>query len=262
MKQLQKRLISSAVLISLTLVTIFYAPQWFFLLIVEVFVLLAFNEFLDLAQKKGIVIHRALGLFFAALIPVSFYFPLTSMILIIAFLSLFLIHFHPKLREHALVSTAVTIFGILYIPWFFSYLIKIRALENGPFWVFYTILLVKGGDAGAYFVGKNYGRMKLMEHVSPNKSIEGAVGGFLATVILSLVSKIYLPQVPLLHFLILGVLVGILAQLGDLGESLIKRNVGVKDSGYVPGLGGILDVLDSLLLTIPFVYYYITTIQL
>ncbi|MDD5671236.1 MAG: phosphatidate cytidylyltransferase, partial [Candidatus Omnitrophica bacterium] len=114
--------------------------------------------------------------------------------------------------------------------------------------------------AGAYFVGKNYGKIKLIEHISPNKSVEGAVGGFLTTVALSLLSFIYLPHVPFVHLLVLGILTGLLAQLGDLAESVMKRDAGVKDSGAVPGLGGILDILDSLILTIPFIYYYITIV--
>jgi phosphatidate cytidylyltransferase len=152
----------------------------------------------------------------------------------------------------------VTTFGIVYVAWFFSFLMKLRYLPNGAKWVFYTIFIVKLGDAAAYFFGKAFGRVKLVEHISPQKSVEGAVAGFLATVLASLVSKTYLSHVSAIHFLVMGVAVGFLAALGDLAESLIKRDVGVKDSGALPGLGGILDVMDSLLLSIPFVYYYIT----
>ena len=258
MIQLAKRLLSSAVLVSITLFTIFLAPKWFFFLMVEGFILSALNEFLSLAEKKGIVINRALALFFGALLPFSFYFPSESVILVMACLTLFIFNFHRRLREQALISTAVTIFGIIYVAWFFSHLTKIHYLPHGPWWVFYTILLVKGGDAGAYFIGKTFGKIKLIEHVSPNKSIEGAIGGFLTTLILSLISKVYLPYAEMVHLVVLGSAIGILSQFGDLAESLIKRDVGVKDSCHVPGLGGVLDVLDSLLLTVPFVYYYIT----
>lgn len=258
MVQLAKRLISSAVLIAITLFTIFMAPKWFFFLVVEGFILLGLNEFLTLAEKKGIVINRALGLFFGALLPFSFYFPSESVILVMACLTLFIFNFHRRLREQALISTAVTVFGIIYVAWFFSHLTKIKHLSDGSEWVFYTILTVKGGDAGAYFIGKTFGKIKLLEHVSPNKSIEGALGGFLTTLLLSLVSGLYLPQADVKHLLVLGSALGILSQFGDLAESLIKRDVGVKDSGHVPGLGGILDILDSLLLSAPFVYYYIT----
>jgi len=257
--QLVRRLLTSGVLISVALYTIFLAPAWFFFLVVETFVLLGLNEFLTLAEKKGIVINRALGLFFGALLPLSYYFPAESLIFVIGCLTLFVFNFHRRLRDQALVSTAVTTFGLVYVAWFFSFLMKLRYLTNGAKWVFYTILIVKLGDAAAYFFGKAFGRTKLAEHISPKKSIEGTAAGFFATVLASLAAKLYLPHVEEVHFLVMGIAAGLLGGLGDLAESLIKRDVGVKDSGTLPGLGGILDVLDSLLLTIPFVYYYVTT---
>lgn len=256
--QLTKRLLVSAVIVAGSVYTIFFAPHWFFFLVIEAFVLLGLDEFLALAEKKGIVINRALGLFFGALLPLSYYFPAESLIFVTACLTLFIFNFHRRLRDQALVSTAVTIFGLVYVAWFFSFLMKIRYLPNGAKWVFYTILIVKLGDAVAYFVGKAFGRMKLVEHISPSKSVEGAIAGFLATVLASILSRAYLPHVDTIHFLVMGIAAGLLAGLGDLAESLVKRDAGVKDSGRLPGLGGILDVLDSLLLTIPFVYYYIT----
>ncbi|MCM8776083.1 MAG: phosphatidate cytidylyltransferase, partial [Candidatus Omnitrophica bacterium] len=254
-----RRLLRSAVFLTITCSPVFLAPNWLFFLVVEVFILFALNEFLSLAETKGIVINRLLGLFFGGLLPFSFFFPSDSIILVIACLSFFLFNFHRRLREQALVSTSVTLFGVIYVAWFFSYLTKIKYLPQGSWWVFYTILLVKGGDAGAYFVGKSFGKMKLIEHVSPNKSVEGAIAGLVTTILLSFVSKLYLVHVDFLHLFILGTAVGILAQLGDLAESLIKRDVGVKDSGHIPGLGGVLDVLDSLILSAPFVYFYVTT---
>lgn len=260
LSQLAKRLLSSAVLIAVTSYAIFFSPGWFFFLVVEMLILLGLNEFFVLAEKKGIVINRYLGLFFGGLLPFSFYFSADSLILMMACLSFFVFNFDKRLRSHALLGTAVSLLGIVYVAWFFSYFMKIRHLPNGPLWVFYTILLVKGGDAGAYFLGTHLGRIKLSEHISPHKSLEGAIGGFVTTLALSFLSKLYLPQVDFVHLAVLGIAVGILAQLGDLAESLIKRDAGVKDSGAVPGLGGMLDVLDSLLFSVPFVYYYLTTL--
>ncbi len=257
MSSLQKRLLVSAVVIPITCLTIFKAPDWLFFIIVEVFNLLALYEFLQLSQKKNLPINLALGLFWGALLPVSVYFSYESVVLVMACLALFIYNFSKKHKEHALIGTSVTVFGIIYVTWFFSHLIKVHELEYGPQWVFYTILLVKGGDAGAYFIGRKFGRTKLIEHISPNKSVEGAIGGFATSIILSIVSKIYLPNIPLVHLVFLGAILGIVSQLGDLAESAIKRDVGVKDSGNIPGLGGVLDMLDSLLLSFPVVYYYL-----
>ena len=256
--QLAKRLGTSAVLVSLSVYTIFLSPPWLFFLVIEGFVLFALNEFLSLAEKKQIVINRGVGLFFGGLLPLSYYFPSESLIFVIGCLTLFMFNFHRRLREQALISTSVTTFGLVYVAWFFSFIMKMRYLPNGAQWVFYTILIVKLGDAAAYFFGKAFGRVKLMEHISPKKSVEGAVAGFLTTVLVSAASKVYLPHVDTIHLWVMGISVGLLSGLGDLAESLIKRDVGVKDSGNLPGLGGVLDVLDSLLLAIPFVYYYIT----
>ncbi len=244
--------------ISIACYAIFLAPNWFFFLVVEGFIFFALNEFLSLVEKKGIVINRGLGLFFGALLPFSYYFPSEPIILMMACLTFFIFNFHRRLREQALVSTATTFFGIVYVAWFFAHIAKIKYLDHGSLWVFYTCLLVKGGDAGAYFIGKSFGKIKLIEHISPNKSVEGAIGGFATTFILSLVSKVYLWHVGFIHLAVLGIAIGVLSQFGDLAESLLKRDAGIKDSGQVPGLGGVLDMLDSLLLSIPFVYYYLT----
>ncbi len=255
--QLSKRLTMSAVMVSMAIYAIFFAPEWLFFTIVEIFSLLGLNEFLVLAEKKGIAINRFLGLLFGAIIPVSVYYNAASGALAFACLGLFVFNFYRRKKDQAMLSTALTVFGLIYVSWFFSHLLKIHALPGGSAWTFYTILLIKGGDAGAYFVGRAYGKIKLIEHVSPNKSVEGAWGQLATTIVLSIVSKLYLPQATFLHLLIMGAGIGILAQFGDLAESLLKREAGVKDSGVIPGLGGILDVLDSLILTVPFVYYYV-----
>ncbi len=257
---LRKRLLSSAVLIPVALATIFLAPAWLFFLVIQAFNLLGLNEFLAMAEKKNLPINRPLALVFGALVPFAIVHSTEAFLIAAMMLILFVVSFDRKLRDYALLSTAVTLLGIIYIPFLFSYMLKIRVLDYGAQWILYTLLMVKGGDAGAYFVGKKFGKRKLIEHVSPNKSVEGAIGGFATGLLLSLLSKTFLPEVPLGHLFILGAFVAIISQLGDLAESVMKRDVGVKDSGQVPGLGGIMDVLDSLIFTVPFVYYYVTFI--
>ena len=256
-RQLGKRLVWSAILVSVASYAIFFSPSWFFLTVVELFVILGLLEYFKLAETKGFFINRYLGLMFATLLPLPFYFPAETIIFTVGMLCLFMFNFHKHLRDQAIIGTALTLFGLLYVAWPFSFLTKIRALEHGPQWVFYVIFIVKMGDAAAYFVGKRFGRHKYAVHISPNKSVEGAVAGFVMTVLTSLGSKLYLSHVPLDHLVILGVLIGVMGQLGDLAESLLKRDAGTKDSGHIPGLGGVLDVVDSLLLTVPVIYYYL-----
>jgi phosphatidate cytidylyltransferase len=259
MNQLVKRILISAVLIPVSVASIFYLPHWFFFLLVEAFILMGLYEFFSLAEQKGLLVHRGFGLFFGALLPFSAYFSLQPTNLLMVIVALFIFLFNRKSPDKTITSVSVSVFGIIYVAWFFSYLIKIKLLPEGSAWVAYTILTVKGGDMAAYFVGKKFGKTKLLEHVSPKKSIEGAIGQMVATIALSVGSVFYLHVSPV-HLLILGTAVGALALLGDLAESLIKRDAGVKDSGNIPGLGGMLDVMDSLLFTVPVVYFYLTVV--
>lgn len=249
----------SAALISISIAAIFFSPHWLFFLVIEIFILIGLNEFFSLAEAKGLIIHRGFGLFFGVLLPLTAYGSFQLPVILMTCIALFIFLFNRTSPDRTISSVSVSVFGIIYIAWFFSYLNKLHLLNNGASWVFYTILTVKAGDSGAYFIGTKFGKTKLLQHVSPNKSVEGCLGQIITTFVLSLLSSVYL-DVPLVHLAILGAVIGPLAVLGDLAESLIKRDAGIKDSGNIPGLGGILDVIDSLLFTVPFVYFYLTVI--
>lgn len=258
LSQLQKRLFWSAILIAVAAYAIFFAPQWFFLIVLEAVMVVALLEYFSLAERKGFVINRYLGVFFSILLPLPLHLTGKVFILTVAVLCIFIYNFHRRLRNHALVSTAVSLFGIIYVGFFFSFLSEIHQMPFGAWWTFYIIFILKMGDAAAYFVGKQFGMHKYIVHISPNKSVEGALAGFVMTIAASALSKIYLPHIPLLHLLILGAVLGVLGQFGDLAESLLKRDAEVKDSGVIPGLGGFLDVVDCLLLAVPALYYYLS----
>jgi phosphatidate cytidylyltransferase len=144
-----------------------------------------------------------------------------------------------------------------------SYWIGLNALENGRELVYLAVFTTFVNDIGAFFIGRAWGKHKLASTISPGKSWEGAIGGFLSAIIGALVIFAILTQFFTLPFaywqvILLGCLVGIFAQLGDLAESLLKRNMGAKDSGkLLPGHGGILDRLDSVIFVGPMVYYYV-----
>jgi len=259
--QLGKRLIWSTLLVGMSLYAIFWAHPLIFLLVVEGFIVLGLLEYFNLAERKGFFINRTLGLSFGVLLAIQPHLPGEAIVLTLAMLSLAVFNFQRHLREQAIVSTALTSFGLLYVAWCLSFLVKIRALAGGAAWVFYCILVIKLGDAAAYFIGKRFGVHKYAASISPNKSMEGSVAGFIATCGASVMSKVYLPNTPLGHLVVLGLVLAILGPLGDLAESLLKRDAGVKDSGNIPGLGGILDILDSLLPSVPVVYYYLVMIE-
>ncbi len=134
----------------------------------------------------------------------------------------------------------------------------LRKLPHGQGWVFLVLLIVMVSDSMAYFAGITLGRHRLYEAISPKKSIEGAVGGLGGGVLGALVAKSWLlPQLQAADVILLGLGVGAFSQIGDLVESMLKRSFGVKDSGaIIPGHGGLLDRLDSLLFAFPATYYY------
>jgi phosphatidate cytidylyltransferase len=160
--------------------------------------------------------------------------------------------------SQALSSIAVTLFGLLYIAWFFSFFIKLKFMPDGALLVAFVVLVTKIGDVGAYLVGSSIGRRSLIPRISPNKTVEGTIGGLVFSIVAAVASKAYLPSFPYGHLLVLGILLGILAQVGDLAESLLKRDCAVKDSGKaLSGFGGMLDLIDSLLFTAPIFYFYV-----
>ena len=163
--------------------------------------------------------------------------------------------------KSALLTISAFFVGIIYIGWAFSrHLILIRAMTNGIGLIFLFIAIIWFGDTGAYAIGKLFGRHKLIPAISPGKTIEGAIGGlFFGTLGGIAIKYAFLSKVIALHhIIILGLLLGIIGQSSDLGESLLKRNADRKDSGnLIPGHGGILDRCDSMILTAPVFYYYL-----
>ena len=220
-------------------------------------------------EKKGIFVYKYFGILIGMLVPIIIYFHLGTegyfeldpFFIVIACLFTFILLFVRRENAQALASIAVTMFGLLYIAWFFSFFIKLKFLPQGPLLVSFLVLVTKMGDVGAYFVGRSFGKHSLIPRISPNKTVEGTIGGLIFSMATALISKTYLPSFSFSHLLILGILLGILAQVGDLAESLIKRDCAVKDAGNnISGFGGMLDIIDSLLFTTPIFYFYVKVI--
>lgn len=264
-----KRIVSSSILISIAVVTIFFVPDWAFVLVSTLIIGLGLYEFFTLVQKKGIPIYKPFGIIVGLCIPISIYLRVEPTekwelaFMVALCLLLFLLQFMRRSSTDALSAVSITFFGILYISWFFSFIIKLKLIEDmtlpeGSRLVAFLLLVSKMGDIGAYLIGSKFGRHFLIPRISPKKSIEGTIGGFVFSLIGALIGKTFLPSMSLFHLIALGILLGVLAQIGDLSESLIKRDCSSKDSNtLLPGLGGILDLIDSLLFTTPVFYFYI-----
>ena len=168
-----------------------------------------------------------------------------------------------KQKQNAFVDWSWTLGGILYVGWLLSYVVALRALDDGKSWLFLAIFATFGSDSAAFFIGRAIGKHKLTPAISPKKTWEGAVGGLLGAIAVSLL--FLLPtSVQLSAYLnwwqiiILGLLISLFGQQGDLVESLLKRNTGVKDSGnFFPGHGGFLDRIDSIIFAVVVVYYWV-----
>jgi phosphatidate cytidylyltransferase len=231
-------------------------------------------EYYKITAKKGFHPLSKLGIasgiaftllvFYTTQAPTTF--PWVSALLFVTLIICFVSYF--KVKTNPLSNTAITLFGILYLAaplscvFLINYYFGIDGEQDGRIWLFYAMATTKMTDTGAYFSGKILGRHHLAPHISPHKTIEGTVGGILASIgtsiILPMIFGASMIDIPLFHAIVLGAMIGILATLGDLGESVLKRDAGVKDSNRIPGVGGILDISDSLIFTLPVVYFYLT----
>ena len=223
-------------------------------------------EFFSLIEKKGIHIYKYFGMAIGITIPLSvlFRFELTKgwelLFIVLALLTLFILQLVRQDNSQAVVGVSTTLFGILYVSWFLSFLIKIRYLPGGQGYLSAILLMTKSSDIGAYLIGSRFGRHRLIPWISPKKTIEGSIGGLLFGIIAALISKPFF-GFSYVHMAILGLGIGVVAELGDLSESLIKRDCQVKDSGFLfPGMGGVLDLIDSLLFTAPVFYFYLSNV--
>ncbi len=205
----------------------------------------------------GVILSAA-----GAVLPLLFYlrsaalttFALTLLLIVVSVYTLFSF----KEIKSAASEAGLLLFGLLYIPYLLGYLVLLRNHPLGWQWILLIMFIVMGGDSAAYFIGCRFGKQKLYPAVSPNKSVEGAIGGLVGSMAGVIVAKLlFFSEIGLADALFAAILINAVSQTGDLFESLLKRSCGVKDSGTIfPGHGGILDRLDSILFAAPVAYYY------
>jgi phosphatidate cytidylyltransferase len=236
------------------------------------------HEFYALVQRRNLVCFRWWGLFSGLLLMASTFIYLSSggirapskandfetSILIIFVLGLCVRQFVSRSNTAGIPAIATTLFGLMYVPWLLNFIQKITFFPgvDGHYYFLYFVLITKFSDTGAYLVGSLIGRHKMIPRISPGKTWEGFGGAIAVSTLASLLLARYLGDklagMNWLHAIILGVILSIGAVVGDLIESIFKREAGVKDSGrFFPGIGGILDLLDSLLFNAPIMYLYL-----
>jgi phosphatidate cytidylyltransferase len=257
----------------------------FFLLFVDMTMVVALWEFYRLMEAKGVNPSKRLGVGAALVLSlITFWWGpeggshslglfLAAFVVTIALRELF----RPQMA-FPIYDIATTMFGVFYVGWLMLHLVLLREMPRelgladraGSAFVLYSFLLAWACDTGAYFTGLSLGRHRLAPNVSPKKSVEGAIGGFAACVAAAFLGRAWFvrdaagsPYCTPVQTLALGALAGVAAQLGDLVESLLKRDARIKDtSDMIPGHGGVLDRFDSLLFTAPVAYYFLTLVVL
>lgn len=276
------RFLSTIVLWSVALVIAFSGYELAFHALISVFGLVALWEFYRMLDHKGLPNFKIVGMFCGVvMLAGSFYYfsrmgPARSYdfelaVLLFFLLTVFTRQMFAALRDDEPLKTmAYTLFGLLYVLWLFNFMTKIvyllprssTGLVTGQFYCLYLIVVTKFSDMGAYLVGSAIGRHQMIPHISPKKTWEGFCGALALSLLASLglfaLMPDHLSMLNWTHAIVLGLLLGFAAVVGDLAESIIKRSTGVKDSGnFLPGIGGALDLVDSLLFTAPLLFFYL-----
>jgi len=271
-----KRVLTALVLVPVLIAIVGYAPPLCFLLLVCSASVLALEEYFALAARAGLEVFRMPGHGSSLLLLSSLYGSATkvtsSWTALLILVTSLLLFFALGLRRGnrlptVLPGVAATLLGLFYVSLTLGLLVVVQISPTswgpGKQWVFFLLVVVWFGDTGAYYVGRALGKHPLAPLISPKKTIEGALGGLLGNVLAAILGKqILLPNAPLLQLLVLGLLLGVVSQIGDLSESALKRGAGVKDSSnLLPGHGGMLDRIDGVLFASPVMFGYLALLQ-
>jgi phosphatidate cytidylyltransferase len=262
-----KRVFASIIFIP-CLIIIARRGGYYYLALIDIMILIGLWEFYKMMEAKGLRPYKTMGILSGLALSWYVFFQqgvYANLLLSVIFIGIMVLELTRKDKGLAVYHISVTVFGVFYIAWLGSHLILLRELPHlkgldyslGFSFVIIVFVMTWCYDAGAYFIGSWLGRHQILPSVSPGKTLEGAIGGVLCSIIGILVARATIaPYVTSLQAVGLAVASSIVGQLGDLSESMIKRDAKIKDSSKtIPGHGGILDRFDSLLFTAPLIYY-------
>ena len=264
-----KRILTAVVALPILFFAIWSTSPYYFAALVAAAVTLALGEFYDLAAKAGDQSCRLLG--HAAALGVLACFFAARLDWIAAVLALLICStlaqslFSKREMNTALGSVSATVLGVVYVALLAGFLLGVKMIQDRGAHVHLAsrlltafFIMVMMADTGAYYVGRAIGRRKLAARISPGKTVEGLIGGLVFAAAAGPLCRLaFFNELPLLDSIVLGALIGVVGPVGDLAESLLKRGSGVKDSSaLLPGHGGVLDRVDSILFCAPLIYFY------
>ncbi|MBI2359557.1 MAG: phosphatidate cytidylyltransferase [Deltaproteobacteria bacterium] len=265
--KIMSRVATALVGLPLLIVVIGWGRPWHFSLLVLIATAIALWEYFSMIFPSRRT-ERLLGILLGAVVSFGLLFPglpdpgswLGGVTVVACLTYLF---FGGELRER-FQSLSWTLLGIFYIGYLLPHFFVLYKVPNGREWVTWVLLVIMGGDTVSYFVGTYFGRTRLAPEISPAKTVEGALGGTAASLIAGAIGgRVLLPWAPWPEMLLLSFVLSLLGQAGDLFESWIKRAFSVKDSGrLLPGHGGLLDRVDSLIFSVVFTVYYLRFLRL
>ncbi|MCX6971667.1 MAG: CDP-archaeol synthase [Verrucomicrobia bacterium] len=274
------RLSSTVALWVLMLATIFAGYDFGFFCLLAFMALVALWEYYRMLEADGIGVFTLTGLICAVVLLAGGFllmkeqgpenaYDFELVVLVLFLIVTFARQMFRGTRGDPLRAMSYTVFGLLYIPWLFSFITKIiyltpRAADGattGQYYVLFLVMVTKFSDMGAYVFGSLFGRHPFAPHISPNKTWEGFAGALVTSVLAATWLYALIPErLSAFRFddiILLGLLLGFAAVIGDLAESIVKRGANTKDSSHMlPGIGGTLDLIDSLLFTSPLLFFY------
>lgn len=238
-----------------------FIVQWLFFACLTALITIACQEIYNAYSYRNYTPLQSLGIpTSTALCAAAFFQPHDSLLqLTVFFLFSCLLFAHFMYNNHEpMKNMACTVFAIVYLAMPLSLLFPILFTNtDGKWWLIYLIMVTKTTDTAAYFGGKAFGSIPLAPTLSPKKTLEGAIFGTSSALFVALICTKIVPGLSVVTALFSSFILSILAQFGDLSESLLKRDAGVKDSSDIPGVGGVLDMLDSLVFTTPALYLFL-----
>ncbi|MBA4371597.1 MAG: hypothetical protein C0402_01905 [Thermodesulfovibrio sp.] len=251
-----RRLIVAAILVPLLFLYVTRLPVQYFFYLITAVAALGLYEFYTMFRLN--VVMKYLGIAWGVGVMAAFFLSLADMYALSLLAALFFLGLRLFLKPDpasSMQEAATVLLGLLYVPGLLTF--QLTLAQRSPSWIIFLYTSVWAADSAAYYIGKNLGRYKLYEAMSPNKTVEGAFGSLLGGVAGAvLIRTALLPQIGLAQCAVLGAAIGATTIVGDLVESMLKRDAGVKDSGNIfPGHGGILDKIDGSTFAGPVFYW-------